>query len=257
MNTKLKSVESDRQSRNERHTFVLVHGSWVGGWLWRWVAPALRELGHVVTTPTLTGVGERRHLENKTATLSTHIEDIVAHIEMEGFQDVTLVSQSYGGMVATGTLSRIPDRIKSMIYLDAFVPEDGQSLIDLYAGEGRAQFMTYRDQDRPIPPLPLSYLGITDPALVGFMTPKLVDHPWRTLFEPAKVLPRPAHVSMSYVRCTAFPIGDQFDRIMQRLTRDPHVRTATIDTTHLCMVTAPEATVKTVLDLAENPSLEK
>jgi pimeloyl-ACP methyl ester carboxylesterase len=254
MNTNLKSVQGDRQSQNERHTFVLVHGSWVGGWLWRWVAPALRELGHAVTTPTLTGVGERRHLENKTATLSTHIEDIVAHIEMEGLQDVTLVSQSYGGMVATGTLSRIPNRIKSMIYLDAFVPEDGQSLIDLYAGEGRAQFMIYRDQDRPIPPLPLSYLGITDPVLVGFMTPKLIDQPWRTMFEPAKVISCPAHVSMSYVRCTAFPIGDQFDRIMQRLTRDPNVRTAAIDTTHLCMVTAPEATAKTILNLAESPS---
>jgi pimeloyl-ACP methyl ester carboxylesterase len=96
MNTNLTSIERDQPSRSERHTFVLVHGSWVGGWLWRWVAPALRELGHVVTTPTLTGVGERRHLENKTATLSTHIEDIVAHIEMEGFQDVILVSQSYG-----------------------------------------------------------------------------------------------------------------------------------------------------------------
>jgi pimeloyl-ACP methyl ester carboxylesterase len=157
-------------------------------------------------------------------------------------------------MVATGTLSRIPDRIKAMIYLDAFVPEDGQSLIDLYAGEARAQFMIYRDQDRPIPPLPLSYLGITNPVLVGFMTPKLVDQPWRTLFEPAKVISRPAHVSTSYVRCTAFPIGDQFDRIMQRLTRDPSVRTAAIDTTHLCMVTAPEATVKTILNLAERPS---
>ena len=86
----------DRQSRNERRTFVLVHGGWCGGWLWRYVAPALRERGHVVTTPTLTGLGERRHSENRTATLSTHIEDIVAHIEMEGFQDVTLVSQVTG-----------------------------------------------------------------------------------------------------------------------------------------------------------------
>jgi pimeloyl-ACP methyl ester carboxylesterase len=203
--------------------------------------------GHVVTTPTLTGLGERRHLGNETATLSTHIEDIVAHIEMEGFQDVTLVSQSYGGMVATGTLARIPDSIRSMIYLDAFIPEDGKSLVDSCSPELQAQFMIYKDEDRPVPPLPLSYLGITDPALVDFMTPKLVNHPWRTLFEPVKVLPRPAHVRMSYVRCTANTVGDDFDRIMERVTRDPDVRTATIDTTHLCMLTAPEATVKTIL----------
>jgi pimeloyl-ACP methyl ester carboxylesterase len=199
----VKHNKGDRQSRNEGHTFVLVHGGWCGGWLWRYVAPALRERGHVVTTPTLTGLGDRRHLGNETATLSTHIEDIVAHIEMEGFQDVTLVSQSYGGMVATGTLARIPDSIRSMIYLDAFVPEDGKSLIDCFSPELQAQFMIYKDEDRPVPPLPLSYLGITDPALVDFMTPKLVNHPWRTLFEPVKVLPRPSQVRMSYVRCTA------------------------------------------------------
>jgi pimeloyl-ACP methyl ester carboxylesterase len=250
MDINLKNNRGDRQSRNERRTFVLVHGGWCGGWLWRYVAPALRELGHVVTTPTLTGLGERRHLGNSTATLSTHIEDIVAHIEMEGFQDVFLVSQSYGGMVATGTLTRIPDRIRSMIYLDAFVPEDGKSLVDCLSPKDQAPFMTFKDEDRSIPPFPLSYLGITDPALVDFMTPKLVNQPWRTLFEPVKVLPLPAQVRMSYVRCTNSG-GDHFDRIMERMTRDPRVRTATIDATHLCMLTAPEATVKTILDLTE------
>jgi pimeloyl-ACP methyl ester carboxylesterase len=104
----LKNNKGDRQSRNERHTFVLVHGGWCGGWIWRYVAPALRERGHVATTPTLTGLGERRHSGNRTATLSTHIEDIVAHIEMDGFEDVILVSQSYGGRVATGTLACRP-----------------------------------------------------------------------------------------------------------------------------------------------------
>jgi pimeloyl-ACP methyl ester carboxylesterase len=249
IDTTVKRNKGDRQSRQGRHTFVLVHGGWVGGWLWRYVAPALQERGHVVTTPTLTGLGERRHLGNGTVSLSTHIEDIVAHIEMEDFQNVTLVSQSYGGTVATGTLARMPERIGSMIYLDAFVPEDGKSLIDCFPpGQQSANYSIFKAEDRPIPPLPLTYLGITDPALVEFMTPKLVNQPWRTLFEPVKVIPRPEHVSMSYVRCTANP-GEHFDRIMERLTRDPEVRTATIDTTHLCMLTEPEATVKTILDL--------
>ena len=98
---------------------------------------------------------------------------------------------------------------------------------------------------------PISYFGITDPALVDFITPKLVNHPWRTFFEPVKVLPRPSHVRMSYVRCAANTVAEHFDRIMERVTRDPNVRTATIDTIHLCMLTAPEATVKTILDLEE------
>ena len=230
--------------------YVLVHGGGHGGWCYQQVARIMRANGQEVYTPTLTGLGERRHSGNSTATLSTHVEDIVAHIEMEGFQDVILVSQSYGGMVATGTLTRIPDRIRSMIYLDAFVPEDGKSLVDCFSPKDQAPFMTFKDEDRSIPPFPLSYLGITDPALVDFMTPKLVNQPWRTLFEPVKVLPRPAHVRMSYVRCTN-SVGDHFDRIMERMTRDPNVRTATIDTSHLCMLTVPEATVKTILDLAE------
>src|SRR5580698_648450 len=150
MNTDALKTKTQRRE-NEKRTFVLVHGGWCGGWLWRDVAPALQKLGHVVTTPTLTGLGERRHLGNSTATLSTHIEDIVAHIEMEGFQDVFLVSQSYGGMVATGTLTRIPDRIRSMIYLDAFVPEDGKSLVDCLSPKDQAPFMTFKDEDRSIP----------------------------------------------------------------------------------------------------------
>jgi pimeloyl-ACP methyl ester carboxylesterase len=93
--------------------------------------------------PNLDWLGERRHSGNSTATLATHIEDIVAHIEMEDFQDVTLVSQSYGGMVATGTLTRIPNRIRSMIYLDAFVPEDEKSLVDCFSPKDEVPFMTF------------------------------------------------------------------------------------------------------------------
>jgi pimeloyl-ACP methyl ester carboxylesterase len=240
--------KDDPRSRNGKHTFVLVHGAWCGGWLWRDVAPRLQEQGHAVTTPTLTGLGERHHLENATATLATHIEDVVAHIKMEDLHDVILVSQSYGGVVATGALARIPDRIRSMIYLDAYIPEDGKSFMDCFPPEQQALRVVFKDEDRPVPPLPLSFLGVRDPALVDFLTPKLVDQPWRTLFDPVRVISRPPHVRMSYVRCTA-NISATLDEIMERLTRDPGVRTVMIDTTHLCMLTAPETTVETILDI--------
>ena len=128
---------------------------------------------------------------------------------------------------------------------------DGKSLIDCCSPERQAQYMIYKGEDRPVHPLPLSYFGITDPALVDFITPKLVNQPWRTFFEPVKVIPRPSHVRMSYVRCAANTVAEHFDRIMERVTRDPNVQTATIDTTHLCMLTVPEVTVKTILDLEE------
>ncbi|HZC97751.1 MAG TPA: alpha/beta fold hydrolase, partial [Bradyrhizobium sp.] len=111
-------------------TFVLVHGAWIGGWVWRDVLNRLRSLGHIATAPTLTGLGERRHVGNDSADLEAHVEDVVAHIEMENLRDITLVGWSYGGMVVTGVLARILERVKELVYLDAFVPEDGKALAD-------------------------------------------------------------------------------------------------------------------------------
>jgi len=89
-----------------KHTFVLVHGAWFGAWVWRDVASGLSEMGHAVTTPTLTGIGERRHLGDGSTNLSTHIEDVALHVEMEDLQDITLVGWSYGGLVSAGVLPR-------------------------------------------------------------------------------------------------------------------------------------------------------
>ena len=112
-------------------TFVLVHGAWHGGWCYRDTAKALRDAGHTVFTPTHSGVGERSHQSNEAVTLETHIRDVCGCIESEELNDVILCGHSYGGMVITGVADRMPERIKSLVYLDAFVPENGESLIDL------------------------------------------------------------------------------------------------------------------------------
>lgn len=114
----------------EPSTFVLLHGAWHGGWCYRDTARVLRETGHTVYTPTLTGLGERAHLNNHAVTLETHIRDVCGVLEAEELYDVILVGHSYGGMVITGVADRMSDRIKSLVYLDAFVPEHGQSLND-------------------------------------------------------------------------------------------------------------------------------
>src|SRR4029077_20712111 len=95
------------------------------------VRPLLRAAGHEVFTPTYTGLGERAHQANSSVDLETHIKDVLAVIEFEGLEDITLVGHSYGGMVATGVADRVPERVKQLIYLDAFVPGNGQSLLDL------------------------------------------------------------------------------------------------------------------------------
>ena len=108
--------------------FVLVHGAWHGGWCYRETARLLRAAGHDVFTPTHTGVGERAHQAAENITLETHIRDVCGCIEAEELSSVILCGHSYGGMVITGVADRLADRIKSLVYLDAFVPEHGQSL---------------------------------------------------------------------------------------------------------------------------------
>ncbi len=109
-------------------TFVIVHGAWAGGWEHKKLAEALQADGHAVHRVTLTGQGDRSHLATPDVGLSLHIQDVVNFIEWEDLHNVVLVGHSYGGMVITGVVDRLPDRIKHVIYLDAFLPEDGESV---------------------------------------------------------------------------------------------------------------------------------
>ena len=116
-------------------SFVLVHGGWHGGWCYNRVAKILRDGGHDVFTPTLTGLGERSHLLQAGIDLDTHITDVMNVIKWEGLTDVVLCGHSYGGFVVTGVSDRMPDKIASVVYLDAFVPEDGDTCMSFLAPE--------------------------------------------------------------------------------------------------------------------------
>lgn len=120
----------------EKQTFVLVHGATAGGWEWKRTGKFLTDDGHTVYRATLTGLGERMHLNSTNVTLQTHIDDVVNLILFEDLHDVVLTGHSYGGMVITGVMDRVPDRIKHVVFLDAAVPEDGQSLWDHFGGRG-------------------------------------------------------------------------------------------------------------------------
>src|SRR5437016_6152844 len=109
-------------------SFVLTHGAWHGSWCWKRVRRLLQAQGHDVFTPTLTGVGERSHLLSRDVNLETHILDVVNLIRWEELSDVVLCGHSYGGCVISGVADRMPDRIRSLVYLDAFVLEDGENL---------------------------------------------------------------------------------------------------------------------------------
>ena len=121
-------------------TYVLVHGGWDGGWAWTPVAKKLRSAGHEVFTPTLTGSGERVHLASPEVDLNTHISDVANLFHYEDLHQVALVGSSGGGMVITGVAERVPERIDRLIYLDAFVPTDSESIWDMLGPEMQASF---------------------------------------------------------------------------------------------------------------------
>ncbi|MDI1347192.1 MAG: alpha/beta hydrolase [Pseudolabrys sp.] len=112
-------------------TFVLVHGAWHGGWGWVRLAELLRRQGHVVFTPTLTGLGERSHLIGANVNASLHIKDVVNLIHYERLSGIVLVGHSYGGCVVSGVAEVVPDKIASIVFLDAFIPDDGDATVDL------------------------------------------------------------------------------------------------------------------------------
>jgi pimeloyl-ACP methyl ester carboxylesterase len=126
-------------AQSQKPTIVIVHGAWGGAWAFRKVDVELRAKGYNVYRPQLTGLGDRVHLTRPDIGLSTHIEDVVNTILFEDLHDIVLVGHSYGGMVITGVADRVPDRIRKLIYVDALVPNDGESLMSIF---GRNEFVT-------------------------------------------------------------------------------------------------------------------
>jgi pimeloyl-ACP methyl ester carboxylesterase len=135
----------------EHHTFVLVHGATAGGWEWKSTGKFLTDDGHTVYRATLTGLGERMHLNSTEVDLQTHINDVVNLILFEDLKDVVLTGHSYGGMVITGVIDRIPERIRHVVYLDAAVPDGGMSLWNLFGGNGPQDPERFKDGFMQVP----------------------------------------------------------------------------------------------------------
>ncbi len=135
----------------DKETFVLVHGATAGGWEWKRTGKFLSDDGHTVYRATLTGLGERMHLNSTNVDLQTHINDVVNLILFEELHDVVLTGHSYGGMVITGVIDRIPERIKHVVFLDAAVPDDGMSLWELFGSKGPVDPKRFADGFMQVP----------------------------------------------------------------------------------------------------------
>src|SRR6266704_3351854 len=129
-------IVTQAMAQSAKPTIVIVHGAWGGAWAFRRVDALLRDKGYNVYRPQLTGLGDRVHLSRPDIGLSTHIEDVVNTILFEDLHDIILVGHSYGGMVITGVADRVPDRIRRLVYVDAFVPNDGESVMSIVGRHG-------------------------------------------------------------------------------------------------------------------------
>ena len=224
-------------------TYLICHGAWSAGWAWRKVRPLLTAAGHTVFTPTYTGLGERAHLAHPLVDLETHIADILAVIHCEDLRDVILVGHSYGGMVATGVADRVPDRVRHLLYLDAFVPADGQSLQDLVGAAPVAPPVDgWLIPPNPSPP-------DTAPGDLAWIQPRRRHQPARCFTQklrlrgPAPAFPR------SYVHCTKKTGPDVFAQFAERFRDDPAWRCHAMDASHSPNVTAPAALAALLLGI--------
>ena len=228
--------------------FVLVHGAWHGGWCWAKVARLLRDAGHEVYTPTLTGLGERAHLARPEVDLELHIQDVVAMLEAEELRGVTLVGHSYGGMVVTGVAARAAGgRIAQLVYLDAFVPEAGKALLDYLGPRADAMREAVRTQGEgwKLPPFPPERFGVTSQRDTEWLTKHLVPQPFRTFEQP---LPAAGgdRLKRSYVYCSR-PATGTFDQFAEPLRDDRKWTFHDVKTGHDAMVTAPGEIAKILM----------
>lgn len=237
---------------NKPRHYVLVHGAWHGAWAWSKAAPLFRQAGHTVSIPTLSGLGERHHVAAGTSGLAVHVQDVVSHLVMEDLRDVVLVGHSYAGCVVSGVLGARTGRVAHAIYLDAFVPMQGQAMSNFLPPPVKANFEQLASQNATVPVPPASSWGerwgLTDAKLVAWAEPRLTAHPARSFTEPVVGDPMAEKVRRTYLKCTANP-NPQFKAVATAIQKDNRFSYAAIAGHHNIMLIDPPQFVSSLLSL--------
>jgi pimeloyl-ACP methyl ester carboxylesterase len=231
-------------------TYVLVHGGWSGAHGFRGVRRRLAAAGHDAFTPSLTGLSERAHLASPMVNLSTHVRDVVNHVLYEDLTEIVLLGFSYGGLVITGALEHIADRIGHLVYLDAFVPDDGETALGHTLGIEAGPAVL--NEDWLVPPPDRTF---DDPAEGEWMNARRTPHPIGCFTEPVR-LARPLEefaFARTYVKATLDPpddVGaDAFWRAAERAKASPAWRYRELATTHMVPSNQPDELTTLLLDL--------
>ena len=232
--------------------FVLVHGGWCGGWWMSRLARALRRRGAEVFAPTLTGLGERVHLASPETNLSVHIQDVLGLLHYEDLRDVVLVGHSYGGMVVTAVADQARDRIQRLVYFDAFVPRNGQSLADICPPQIMQAVNALAESEgegwRAPAPFTMEQFGVTDPDILAWNERGNVMQPLKTFTEPVAVSPDPLPCPVSYIYCKDKAMGlfDPFLADAKAEGWDYHE----VELTHAGPAVAPEESADLLMRIA-------
>jgi pimeloyl-ACP methyl ester carboxylesterase len=238
------AAEVGAQPLAKPKTFVLVHGASQGGWCWRRVADRLERRGHKVFTPTLTGLGERSHLMSKDVDLDMHITDVVNVIKWESLDDLVLVGHSYGGWVISGVAEQVLPAIRSIVFLDAFMPENGQRGLDLNSPRSKAEIARALEKgeiSREAPPASTWNVNEKDRAWVDA---KQTAQPIGVSLKPIRLTGARERIGRkTYIRATAYA-NPNFDRFYARTKADPSWRTYEVACGHDVMIDMPDRLVE-------------
>ncbi|MEM6909458.1 MAG: alpha/beta hydrolase [Pseudomonadota bacterium] len=249
-------------SSNIRCDFVLIHGAWHGSWCWEPVREKLETAGHRVLTPTLPGLAERQAELRPDLGLTDHIADVRDLIEREGLSDFVLVGHSYGGMVITGVADALKDRIAHIVYLDAALPKNGESMVS-YGAPRSAEALAAGEQaikglasdGIAMSPFPASLLGVAqDHPLHDWTERQLTPHPLKTWLDPIVLRNGgPEGLPKTYIHCTEPALAQsQFPWLASQLADDPAWRYATLKTGHEAMITAPRDVAALLIEAADS-----
>lgn len=238
-------------------TYLLVHGAWHSGQVWKRVVPLLAAAGHRVVAPSLTGYGDKAHLLGRDVGLDTHVDDIVDLIAAEDLTEVVLVGHSYAGLVISSVASRVPDRIAHLVHLDAMVPEDGESAVDVLPVTQDLIDLAERSENGwrvpPLPelPPPSGLFGVTDPADIAWLRSMLSDHPVRCLRQPVR-LDNPAvrTIPRTHIHCVlGRPEGFARRPVPALQPNGAPAQVWELPTGHDCMITMPAELTELLLRL--------
>ncbi len=233
------------------HTFVLVHGAWHGGWCWRRVADRLRSGGHSVFTPTLTGLGERSHLLLAGIDVKTHIADVVNVMKWEQLSDVVLCGHSYGGFVISGVAEQMAPAIRSIVFLDAFVPRNGETVKDLTGPAVQESIQAALQRgDSGIPPRSAAAFGVNE-ADRAWVDRLCVPQPIGTFTDKIALTgARDRIARKTYIRAKSYA-NPGFDRAYGKLQAEPSWRTYEVPGGHDVMVDNSERLTEILLEVAD------